>query len=157
MHNNIYRKFGKITGWVSVGIFLFLLVLPLVVYKYTLSQLDEMPKKSEIQLSQQEVNELWALHETCNPKKCRSISPYWVYRWLIVATINDNVTSIEPNTTYSNVSKMASQIAISHMRERHTAKVKILWWHLTHVYLGIWLQTNWSADEIAAKYTSINA
>ncbi len=157
MQKNNYRKIGKFLAWVGVGVFLFLLALPLAVYKHTLSLLDKMPSKPEVYLTQQKVDELWALHEICKPKECASISPYWVYRWLFVATINDNLTPMDLNAAYRNVSKMASQIAISHMRQGHFSKVKTLWWHLTHAYLGIWLQRNWSAKEIAAKYKLINA
>ncbi len=153
----MYRKLGKYLAWVIVGVFLFLLALPLVAYKHTLSLLDEMPNKSDIILTQQEIDVIWSSNETCSTKECESISPYWVYRWILVATINDYVMPIEPNLAYSNVSKMASQIAISHMRQGHIKRVKMLWWHMTHAFLGIWIQRNWSANEITTKYQGINA
>jgi hypothetical protein len=157
MHKTMLRPIRKILVWLMAGVLLILLIVPLILYEHSMRLLDEMPDKPKILLAQQETDELWASQEVCEPEECASITPYWIHRWLVVAIINDYITPMELNAVYENVSKMASQIAIHHMREGHFKGRGMLWWHLTHAYLGIWLQRNWSIKEIATKYRLINA
>ncbi len=97
-------------------VFIVLMILPLIIYKYSLSLLDEMPIKPVIMLIPTEVGELWSNKEICTEEQCASITPYWIYRWVFVALVNDNITRIDLKSLYENTPKMASHVAIYHMR-----------------------------------------
>ena len=148
------RKFVAVTSILLISL---LAVAPLALYSYTLGLLSEMPKYSTQELSEKEASEMWVSNEHCTPSQCSSITPYWIYRWLFGAVTNDLVTPVETGAIYSNVSKMASQVAIYHMRQGHVKDKGMGWWHLTHINLSIWLQRNWEAKYIAAKFIEINA
>jgi hypothetical protein len=129
-----------------------MLVFPLGLYKYTISLVERMPEKSSIELSQTQAIELWVSKEKCSPNECASTTPYWIYSWLVAALVNDFVIPINTETLDDRLSKMSSQIALQHLREVNFKGKGMLWWHLTHLNLSIWLQRNWSANEIASKY-----
>jgi hypothetical protein len=76
---------------------------------------------------------------------------------LLFAVINEHVRPVAAETPYQNVSKMASRVAIAHMRNEHLKGKGMLWWHLTHTNLSIWVQRNWTPNEIASKYNQIGA
>ena len=157
MNKRWARIILKIFAWISTGIFIVVLSAPLIVYQHALGLVDGFPQKSNLPLSEGEAAELWGAKEKCKPEQCASITPYWIYRWLSMAIINDNIYQIDTNVPYQNVSVMASRVAITYMREGHFKGKGMLWWHLTHACLGIWVQRNWSANEIASKYKQIKA
>ena len=138
-------------------VFVAMLVFPLALYKYTISRVEKMPEKSSIELSQTQAIELWSSKEKCSPNECASTTPYWIYSWLAMALVNDFVVRINTEALDDRLSKMSSQIALQHLREGNFKGKGMLWWHLTHLNLSIWLQRNWSANEIASKFTSNNA
>ena len=157
MQVKMRRKFLRSIAGLMVGVLFVLLIVPLALYQHSIGLLDTMPTKAETELPKEEADKLWAANEDFKPDECASITPYWLYRWLVVAIINDYITRMQVNSAYSNVSKMASRIAIYHMRQGHFHGKGMLWWHITHAFLGIWLQRNWSTSEIVAKYKAINA
>lgn len=128
------------------------LVVPLVVYKHAIDLVASMPEKPTMLLQENEVADLWASNEKCSMNECASITPYWMYRWLVMASFNDYVAPVSEDNVYRNYSKMASRIAINHLRNDQFIGKGMLWWHVTNVSLGIWLQRNWSPSEIATKY-----
>lgn len=148
------RKIAVITSSLLV---LLVALAPLALYSYTLSSLNQMPKRSTQELSAEKVSEMWAVKETCTYSKCSSITPYWIYRMLFGAAINDFVTPIDENAIYGNVSLMASEVAIEHIRQGDLEKEGMVWWHLKYTNLGIWIQRNWDAKDIAEKYNEIFA
>lgn len=160
MRQKIFRSVAKFFAWVLGLVILILVITPPILYLYTISNLvDELPQKEVNQMEDITVHKTWKLIEECNPDVCASITPYWIYRWFAVALINDLITPVELSYAYSNVSKMAGSIAIYWMRSGHfKGKGKGMgWWHLTHVFLSIQIQRNWSPNEITSKYNAINA
>jgi hypothetical protein len=147
----------KTFTWTSVALVVLLMIAPLALYQHAIGLIDQLPQKPTYLLSEREAAELWASKEKCKPEECASITPYWAYRWLLVAVVNDYVHPIGADSLYQNASKMAGVIAITHMRNGHFKGKRMLWWHITHACLGIWVQRNWTANEIATKYSQINA
>jgi hypothetical protein len=147
----------KILAWLSTIFIVLVLVLPLALYQYTVSLLEKMPEKSNVKLSDIQSDEVWMSQEKCSVEECASITPYWIYKWLAVALVNDLITFKDSEAPYDNVSNMCSKIAIQHLRQSHFKAKGMLWWHLTHANLSIWLQRNWSANEISSKYISSNS
>jgi len=157
MQTTKLRKYGKTFVWLMIGVLFILLIAPLVLYQHSMRLIDTMPVKAEASLTRQEIDKLWATREDCNPEECASITPYWLYRFLMDALIKEFTTLEEPNAACGNLSKMASRIAVNHLRQSHLKRKQMLWWHLTHAFLSIWLQRNWTAGEIAEKYMAIDA
>ena len=151
------NKIKKFVIGLIVVISMIVLVTPPALYFHTINLVDVEPDKAEKSLTQSEVDQLWGENEHCSPVVCSGTTPYWIYRWLVTAVISDNITKLNPDTLQYNMSVMASQIALSHIRAGHFKGKGMLWWHLTHTFMGIWLQRNWSANEISAKYVEINA
>lgn len=151
------RILFKIFKWLGVLLAVILLVAPLAVYWQGLKMIDEMPQKPINQLTQDEVNAIWASKEICEPEECRSITPFWFYRWLIVAYVNDFIRPVEVDAAYHNYSKMAGHIANNYLRAGHFKKSnhRMMWWHFTNICLTIWIQRNWSEGEIATAYKQI--
>lgn len=141
-------------------IFALIIAIPPLSYSYALSLVNVMPKKPRVDnLLPAQLIKGWEDNE---PKvtllNFDSITPYWVYKWVLSATFANNVSSegIDP---YSNVSLMASNIAISHMRTSSAYKNTkgMFWWHTLHISLVIHIQIEWTAEEILIKYRELNA
>jgi len=147
----------KVIARLFLSVLFAMLVFPLGMYKYTISLVEKMPEKTNIGLSQAQAIELWKSKEKCLPDQCASITPYWIYSWIVTALVNDLVTPVITDSLNDRLSIMSSQIALQHLRDGNFKGKGMLWWHLTHLNLCIWLQRNWSAYEIASKYTSNNA
>jgi hypothetical protein len=131
--------------------------VPLLVYFHAIGRLSEMPQKAPGSLTVSEFERLWIEHEKIQPGEIAGITPYWIYRWILGALINDYITPIETEVIYGNVSTMASEVAMRHMRRTGHETRGMLWWHVTHASLSIWIQRHWSAQEIAAKYEATSA
>lgn len=133
-----------------------LITAPLAVYSFSLSLLDTMPSKPQnITVTKEQLAEQWMRTEpTVKLENVANISPYWIYYWL-VANIFNNEYSDKKLDPYDNISAMASEIAIHHMRESKVKEDSMLWWHLLHSNLAIWLQRNWRAEEILIKYQTL--
>ncbi|CAA0123354.1 Uncharacterised protein [BD1-7 clade bacterium] len=143
------------------SLFLALIIgLPLYVYNESLSLLTIYPEPiAETNISNQEISAYWKEHEPkVDQVKYSQITPYWIYDWLAAAVLHDHL-GINKTDPYSKVSIMASRIAIHHMRMGATTNKPsgMLWWHILHVSLGIYIQRNWSAKEIVVKYRAINS
>lgn len=151
------RKLKVAIAGLMMLIILTFLALPPALYFYTIDLVDVMPEKPNVLLSQGEVSRLWRENERCSHEVCSSTTPYWINRWLITALISDNLYKISPDRLQENTSVMASKIALTHMRSGHFKGSGMLWWHLTHAFLGIWVQRNWEENEIASKYAKIDA
>ena len=113
------NKVKKITVWSGVILLVTFLLLPLIIYNYSLGLVDTMPEKSDIQLTEKKVEEIWLTNEKCTAEECASITPYWLYRWLATAIVNDYITPVDLGAAYENTSKMAFQVAIYHLRQGH--------------------------------------
>ena len=133
---------------------------PLLTYNKALSLLESYPEKNiSVNLNQEEVEALWKkIEPQASIGSYQNITPYWYYQWLSTAIASDYLCfkNLDPS---KNMSVMASQIAINHMRvtsvHKHTKGM--LWWHLLHASLSIHIQRNWSAKEIVEKYNAINS
>jgi len=132
------------------------IITPLVLYFYSLTLINEKPKKILAkEFNCESLEKIWNDKETGTWKQCSSITPYWIYRWILVAIINDYIISIDSKILSNNISVMASQIAINHLRQGNFRGKGMLWWHLTNMSLCIWIQRNWMACEIVAKYKTV--
>ncbi|MDO6677104.1 hypothetical protein [Shewanella sp. 4_MG-2023] len=137
-----------------------LIAVPLVTYNHALSLLDSMPSKAiELNITNDELQKQWSQNEpNVQLIEVHNITPFWFYKWLSVAVLNDflSVKGLDPHT---NSSLMASQIAITHMRQISAINNTkgMTWWHLLHASLSIYIQRNWSATEILAKYNEISS
>ena len=152
--------FKKVFITIFILVFTVVIALPPLTYNYALSLLDVMLEKAEvITISEKELKDRWAENE---PKASllhfNSITPYWFYKWIVAATVSDSMSrfNIDP---YQNASLMASKIAITHMRDTSADKNTngMLWWHILHGSLSIYIQRNWTAEEIVIKYSVINS
>ncbi|MEN8219377.1 MAG: hypothetical protein ABFS56_24080 [Pseudomonadota bacterium] len=147
--------FKKITI-IAMALVVAIIIIPPALYFYTLSMLEGMPvRPSNISLTQAQLNELWENNEKYSSvSDIGSITPYWIYKWLIPVMVNDyfSYSGIDP---YKNMSRMASAIAIHHMRTNQVKTKGMGWWHLLHVNLSIWLQRHWTPKEIAIKSSEI--
>jgi hypothetical protein len=146
-----------VTILLLLGVTVFALT-PLGGYYYTLSLLNTYPEQvAGVKIEGDQLQAQWQANEpNLSISGLDEVTPYWIYRWLVVAILNDyfSVKDLDP---YGNVSLMASKIAIHHMR---VADVKgnlkgMLLWHLLNVNLGIWIQRHWTAEEILVKYNEI--
>ena len=129
---------------------------PLLVYSYSLSLLNTMPSKPQnISVTKEQLSEQWiAIERYVAVEKVDDITPYWMYTWLVGAIINDSF-SPKKLDSYDNISAMASEIAIHHMRETEVKANGVLWWNVLHANLSIWLQRNWHPEEILVKYKTL--
>lgn len=133
-----------------------LISAPLVVYSYSLSLLNTMPAKPQnITVTKEQLSEQWvAIERYVALEKVNNITPYWIYTWLVGAIINDSFLHKKLDS-YDNISAMASEIAIHHMRETEVKANSVWWWNVLHANLCIWLQRNWQPDEILVKYKTL--
>lgn len=133
-----------------------LITAPLVVYSYSLSLLNTMPSKPQnITVTKEQLSEQWvAIEQNVTLENVNNITPYWIYIWYVADVINDSFSrkKLDP---YDSISAMTSEIAIHHMRETEVKTNGMLWWHLLHANLGIWLQRNWEPEEILVKYKTL--
>lgn len=140
-------------------LFLVFLLSPWYLYHRSLSLLISYPEPTVVSdLSQSELEAYW---KTIEPKadieSLGSSTPYWFYSWLVAAISNDyfDFQIVDP---YAQASVMTSQIALNHMSSgvRSNAKHSMLWRHLLHASLSIYIQRSWSAKEIVNTHKAID-
>jgi len=150
----------KVTFTISTVLILALISWPLFTYNKALAFLNIYPDKLDsIEISHQEVVAQWQKAEPkANIDSYQNITPYWFYHWVAAAIAHDFL-GIKKLNPYNNISVMAGQIAITHMRTKSVTKNTngMLWWHILHTSLGIHIQRNWSAKDIVAKYNAISS
>ncbi|MDY6857496.1 MAG: hypothetical protein SWO11_22885 [Thermodesulfobacteriota bacterium] len=146
-----------ILSFILIAIFL-VAIAPLAVYKLTLSNVDK-PVRPTILISGDDLLEYWAKYDHVeNIDDISNTTPYWIYKWLIVAIFEKQIKDRGFTIEINNISKMAGLIALNHLRESDfkPSTGGMLNWHMTSINLGIWIQRNWSAIEIASKHKEIN-
>ena len=134
-----------------------ILALPAVYMYATQNLVTSLPSKPDVTLDQASAVEEWSKTENCTPEQCSKITPYWLYRWLGLAIISDNITPLDLEFVKGNISAMSGAIALDWMRSGNIKNKGMLRWHLTGISLGIYIQRNWSTTEIVSKYQTINA
>lgn len=149
----------KIVLTITLFVLIFMVGAPLYLYNKSLSYLNSFPEPIESSsLTKKEVSDYW---KSTEPKVAletySSITPYWIYSWLVSAIANDYLGYSEMDA-YAHTSVMAGSIAINHMRTKGNLKniEGMFWWHLLHSSLAVHIQRNWSAEEIVDKYRAIN-
>ena len=136
----------------------FILIFPPFLYFHgTRNLLTTLPNKEHPTLEEAVAKQIWKYEETCTPVECSSITPYWLYRWLGVAIISDNITNLDISSAYGNVSSMSSAIAFNWVSSGNYKGKGNFWWHLTSATLSIYIQRNWSVREITTAYRAISA
>ncbi len=147
----------KILGIVIIIIVLFIILLPIFVYYNALSYIDNYPQKVSSSITETDFEKKWELYEpNIDIDEFHKLTPYWMYKWLmggILSCSNENINEFP----FTDMSIMASKIAIYHMRETNVVentKVSATW-HVVHMNLSIWIQRNWNKKEILSYYENI--
>lgn len=148
----------KISLAIIFSFILVVIVVPVISYQHSLSLLESFPEKPKINtLSKTQIEDFWAHTEPeLNATEIHNITPYWIYSWILSAILEENKIFEWKDKTESLLSHTCSEIAISHLRALKPKKLKMLDWHLVNLYLTIWIQRNWSDEEIINKYTELN-
>jgi hypothetical protein len=128
---------------------IFLIAMPLFLYNYGLSSLSEMPKAQKTSISKKELVKQWnKIEKNVSIEELGSITPYWIYKLPFT-----HIFGINP---YKNSSRMASIVAINYMRTLQDKTHKgIRFWHIVHASLSIWIQRNWTAEQIVEEYNRV--
>ena len=133
-------------------------IAPLVIYKITNDQIEK-PAKPSVLIESTEVKGYWVENDHVElVDDISSITPYWIYKWFFVSMVEEQLENSGITIKVNNISRMAGLIALNHLRNsdfRHEIG-GMLNWHMTNINLGIWIQRNWSAIEIASKHKEIN-
>lgn len=140
------------------GLTILVFLLPMGIYWHTLGFVNPKPVKPTELIIRSKLRIYWEKHDLSNIDKVSSITPYWMYYFLFVVVAHDYFKYDGIKPLYSKVSKMAGMIAIAHMREGYYDRDKrsMLWWHLTHISLSIWIQRHWEPIEIVSKYQQMS-
>jgi len=148
------KKLIKILVGVCVFFTAFIIVLPWVVYWYSLSLVEGRPAPASNRLTTAEVRRVWAENERYLKKEnLDQITPYWFYKFMVYATANDSLgIEIAGKRISEGTSQMAGFVAIWYLRDGHFKGRRMLWWHISGMSLSIWLQRNWSPEQLAASY-----
>lgn len=131
-----------------------IVTLPWIVYSHSLSLVDGRPTPSGRKLSADELNRVWNENEkTLEIEHLDQISPYWFYKFILLASANDRLgIEISENRMNEGMSQMAGFLSIRYLRKGNFKGKRMLWWHIANVSLSIWLQKNWSPEQITASY-----
>ena len=137
---------------IGLAVLLALLIagLPWAFYWYSMSLVDGRPVPPTRNISSGEVEAVWTAQEgSLSRDRVRDITPYWFYHWLLCAFELKKCLGNEP---YENMSRMASYIALSYLRNGHFKGRGMGQWHPAHANLSIWIQRNMSPEDIVAAY-----
>ena len=144
------KKLIKILIGVCVFFAAFIIVLPWVVYWYSLSLVEGRPVPASTQMTTAELRRVWSENEDgLSEEKLDKITPYWFYNFLFCGY---GLKQCSMKEIKRNSSNMASFVAIWYLRDDHYKGRGMLWWHIAGTSLGIWLQRNWSPEQLAASY-----
>ena len=139
----------KIVLFIIILSVVFLMAVPLLIYNYEISSLNELPKTKKTSISKKELVKQWnKIEKNVSIEDLDSITPYWVYRLILADTFKRN--------PFKNTSRMAFKVAKNYIREveEKTGK-KRKGYILRYISLGIWIQRNWTAEQIVEEYNMI--
>lgn len=128
--------------------------LPWIVYSYSLSFVQGRPTPPNTKLSTDELNRVWGENERDLRKEdLGDITPYWFYKFIVYALANDSLgIKITEKQISAGTSHMAGFVAIWYLRDGNFRGQRQLWWDITVTSLGIWLQRNWSPEQLTTSY-----
>jgi hypothetical protein len=148
------RTIKKILIVISLFVLVMIAVLPWIVYSYSLSLVEGRPTPPSTNLSVDELNRVWNENERDLRKEdLADVTPYWIYKFIVYSFANDSLgIEITDKQLTAGMSNMAGFVSIWYLRDEHFRGKGMLWWHITHTSLGIWLQRNWSPEELTTSY-----
>ncbi len=159
---NKKKRIYQISAVCFVVIAIGVVVLPWLLYFYTLSFLDVLPEPATNALTVEEQDKIWNENETnLDINNFNSITPYWFYRFLSMAIINDvfRIKVSEKDLT-GNMSRIAGRIALDYSRAGHFHRGEargMAIWHVTNMSLTIWIQRNWTSQEAIWTFKATSA
>jgi hypothetical protein len=153
-HVVMRRKIKKILIVIFILVSVVVAALPWIVYSYYLSLVDGRPTPPNTNLPVDELNRVWSENEKdLRKENLGDITPYWFYKFIVYAFANDSLgIKITDKQITAGMSEMAGFVAIWYLRDGNFKGKGMLWWHITHTSLGIWLQRNWSPEQLATSY-----
>lgn len=144
----------KILIIICAAVFVIIAALPWIVYSYSLSLVQGRPTPTNTMLSTDELDKVWDDNEKdLHKANLGDITPHWFYKFLIYGFANDSLgIKITEKQISAGTSRMASFIALCYLRDGNFKGKGMLWWHISNASLGIWLQRNWSPEQLAASF-----
>ena len=148
------RKTRKVLFTTCLLLVVAIAALPWIVYSYSLSLVEGRPTPRDTRLSTIELNRVWSANEReLARENLGDINPYWFYKFLAYSLANDNLgIKITDKQLMAGTSRMAGFVAIWYLRDGKFKGKGMLWWHIANISLGMWLQRNWSPEQLTASY-----
>jgi hypothetical protein len=147
-------KIKRILIIINAAVFVIIAAIPWIVYSYSLSLVQGRPIPTKTMLSTDDLDRVWNENEKdLHKENLGDITPYWFYKFIIYGFANDSLgIKITEKQISSGTSHMAGFIALWYLRDGNFKGKGMLWWHISGASLGIWLQRNWSSEQLAASF-----
>jgi hypothetical protein len=139
---------------IFAAILVIIATLPWIVYSYSLSLIEGRPSPMNTILSTEELDSVWGENEKdLSKKNLGDITPYWFYKFFVYGAANDSLgIKITEKQMSAGTSHMAGFLALWYLRDGNFNGKGMLWRHIAGASLGMWLQRNWSPEQLAASY-----
>lgn len=132
---------------------IFLLLSPMFIYGWGLSNLASKPVPSTVHLSYEKQKNIWFHVGEVGEPSIKPVTPYGYIGYL--KCYNDNLAAIEV------CSKKYPGLRIAYLSVKDQVLDKIvdrraLYWHITGAAYAVWVTRNWNVQQVISTYNESN-
>ncbi len=139
----------KKLGIVIIGLIILVLLSPLFLYWWGLSNLEGLPQPSQIKLTFEQELEIWQKEkETGNP----AVKEITVYGYILSFNCNIEVGLYAQKCMSKYPGLRVSALAIRNQVAKQVYGRGNTVWHFTWAAYSIWVTRNWDVHQILATY-----
>lgn len=139
----------KRLGLIFFGVMFFVLLSPLALYWWGLSNLENMPQPTQLTLTSEEELRIWNQGKELGSPRVRKITVY-AYIGYLYCNANSGLYSHKCMNKYPGLS--VSALAVRNQVAEHVRDQGNITWPLTWAACTIWVTNNWNIHQILATY-----
>lgn len=139
------RKFGLI----FIGLFVLMLLSPMFIYWWGLSNLETDPVPSQIRLTSEQEQQIWSKEKEAGAPRIKSVTPYG-YILSFACNVNKGLYATECMEKYPGL--RLSALAVRRQVGKQVAGKKSIVWQVTWLASTIWVTQHWDIHQILATY-----
>lgn len=139
-------KLLKITGFVFLGLFIIVMLIPQITYLYYISKIEKPVPPEKITISEEDALNLWEKYEKNREINVERLNPYSIFPPLF------------QYAAYGVREKTPKGFKVTNMiAKKHCQKLRSVFsWHYCRMSTGIWLSRNWNEKQIMQEIMEID-
>lgn len=136
-------------GFIFIGLFIVILLSPMLVYWWGLSNLETDPVPSHIKLTLEQEQQIWSKEKEAGTPRIKSVTPYG-YIFSFSCNVNQGLYATECMEKYPGL-RLSALAVRTQVAEQVAGKGNGVW-QVTWMAYTIWVTQHWDIHQILATY-----